>query len=230
MPKYGIGDRVEHDDFGYGNVIAIDIDDWIGVEFDHKNYGLHSCTYATIKEGHSGKMGHCYWITEEDPDLRLIEKAEGKEKKMAEKYGMEIKKVSYDRSGTNGKTVTCRLEYFVVAPNGLETTSRVVSGEANCAPDDTFDFKVGMDLAYDRAYAKAVEVAKKMNFPEMRFVCVKSNDYFQSGTIYPIHYDNNNKPYVIDRNGDRRPNTYQRIGKERFLGFMGYCNMVKLED
>ena len=34
MPKYGIGDRVEHDDFGLGNVIAIDIDDWIGVEFD----------------------------------------------------------------------------------------------------------------------------------------------------------------------------------------------------
>ena len=29
-------------------------------------------------------MGHCYWIVEEDPNLRLIEKAERKEKKMAE--------------------------------------------------------------------------------------------------------------------------------------------------
>ena len=46
MPKYGIGDRVEHDNFGYGNVIAIDIDDWVGVEFDHHSCVLHSCAYG----------------------------------------------------------------------------------------------------------------------------------------------------------------------------------------
>ena len=230
MPKYGIGDRVKHDDYGYGNVIAIDIDDWVGVEFDRHSCDLHSCSYATIKEGHSGKMGHCYWIAEEDPDLRLIEKAEGKEKKMAEKHSMEIKKVSYDRSGANGKTITCRLEYFVVAPNGPETTSRVVSGEANCAPDDVFDFKVGMDLAYDRAYAKAVEVAKKMNRPKMRFVCVKSGIDFTSGTIYPVQYDDYGNLFVVDDNNDRRPTLYTRISEDRFLAFMEASYMVKLED
>ena len=118
MPKYGIGDRVEHDDFGLGNVIAIDIDDWIGVEFDNENYGLHSCSYATIKEGHSGKMGHCYWFAEDSFDLRLVEKAKREKMEMAGKCGMEIKKVSYDRSGANGKTITCWLEYFIITPNG----------------------------------------------------------------------------------------------------------------
>ena len=230
MPKYGIGDRVVHDNFGYGNVIAIDIDDWIGVEFDLHRCVLHSCAHGTIKEGHSGKMGHCYWFAEEDPNLRLIEKAEGKEKKMAEKYGMEIKKVSYDRSSVNGKTITCQLEYFVITPNGPEIRSRVVSGDANCSPDDTFDFKVGMDLAYDRAYAKAVEVAVKMNRPKMRFVCVKSTDYFKSGTIYSVQYDDNGNLFVVDEDGDRRPTLYAYISKDTFFAFMKECNMVKLED
>lgn len=230
MPKYGIGDRVVHDDFGYGNVIAIDIDDWVGVEFDLPSYGLHSCAYGVIKEGHSGKMGHCYWIVEEDPNLRLIEKAEGKEKKMAEKYSMEIKKVSYDRSGVNGKTITCRLEYFVVAPNGPETTSRVVSGDANCAPDDTFDFKVGMDLAYDRAYAKAVETARKACTPAMRFVCVKSNSDFKSGTIYPVYYNRSGYPYVVDDTGDSRPTAYAHIDFDTFMRWLEDAHLIKLED
>ena len=230
MPKYGIGDRVVHDDFGYGNVIAIDIDDWVGVEFDHRSCGLHSCSYATIKEGHSGKMGHCYWIAEEAPDLRLIEKAEGKEKKMAEKYSMEIKKVSYDRSGANGKTITCRLEYFVITPSGPEIRSRVVSGDANCAPDDTFDFKVGMDLAYDRAYAKACETVRKINNPPMRFVCVKSNSDFRPGIIYPVHYDSYGHPYVLDDEGDSRPTGYAHINLDAFMAFMRDCHMIKLED
>lgn len=230
MPKYGIGDRVVHDNFGYGNVIAIDIDDWIGVEFDLHNCVLHSCAHGTIKEGHSGKMGHCYWFAEEDHNLRLVEKVEGKEKKMAEKHSMEIKKVSYDRSGVNGKTITCRLEYFIIAPNGPETASRVVSGEANCAPEDKFDFKVGMDLAYDRAYAKAIEVAVKMNRPEMRFVCVKSNNAFKSGTIYPAQYDDAGHLFVIDDDGDKRPTLYAHISKDTFFGFMKRINMVKLEN
>lgn len=230
MPKYGIGDRVKHDDYGYGNVIAINIDDWVGVEFDHENYGLHSCSFAIIKEGHSGKMRHCYWFDEQDCDLRLVKKAKKEKKEMLGKYGMEIKKVSYDRSGANGKTITCRLEYFIIAPNGPETTSSVVSGEANCAPDDTFDFKVGMDLAYDRAYAKAVEVAKQMNRPDMRFVCVKSNSDFKSGTIYPVYYNRSGYPYVVDDEGDSRPTSYAHIDFDTFMRWLGDAHLIKLED
>ena len=230
MPKYGIGDRVEHDDFGYGNVIAIDIDDWVGVEFDHRSCGLHSCSYATIKEGHSGKMGHCYWFAEDSFDLRLVEKAKKEKMEMAEKHSMEIKKVSYDRSGANGKTITCQLEYFVITPNGPEIRSRVVSGDANCAPDDTFDFKVGMDLAYDRAYAKACETVRKINNPPMRFVCVKSNSDFKSGVIYSVYYDADGQPYVLDSIGDRRPTLYKHVTMGDFLDFMKGAYMVKLED
>ena len=149
---------------------------------------------------------------------------------MAEKYGMEIKKVSYDRSGANGKTITCQLEYFVITPNGPEIRSRVVSGEANCAPDDVFDFKVGMDLAYDRAYAKAVEVVKQINNPRMRFVCVKSNTDFKSGSIYPVHYDSYGHPYVVDDEDDRRPTGYAHINLDAFMTFMRDCDMIKLED
>lgn len=87
-----------------------------------------------------------------------------------------------------------------------------------------------MDLAYGRAYAKAVEVAVKMNHPKMRFVCVKSNPCFKSGTIYPVQYDDNGNLFVIDDEGDRRPSLYSYISKDTFFGFMKASSMVKLED
>ena len=131
---------------------------------------------------------------------------------------------------TDNKTVKCTMDYYVLLNGVPESYSRVAIGEARCAPEDKFDFKVGMDFAYDRAYAKAVEVAVKMNCPEMRFVCVKSNDCFKSGTIYPVQYDDNGNLFVIDDDGDRRPTSYARINKDKFFGFMKTRNMVKLED
>ena len=131
---------------------------------------------------------------------------------------------------TDNKMVRCVMEFYVLLNGTPENSPRVAIGVARCAPEDKFDFKVGMDLAYDRAYAKAVEVAKKMNRPEMRFVCVKSGEYFKSGTIYPVQYDDNGNLFVIDDDGDRRPTLYAYIGKDIFFGFMKECNMVKLED
>ena len=87
-----------------------------------------------------------------------------------------------------------------------------------------------MDLAYNRAYVKAVEVAEKMNRSEMRFVCVKSNNNFTSCTIYSVQYDNDNNLFVVDDVGDRRPTSYSLIDKDTFFGFMKTRNMVKLED
>ena len=95
---------------------------------------------------------------------------------------------------TDNKTVNCVMDYYVLLNGAPENSPRVAVGEAHCAPEDKFDFKVGMDLAYDRAYAKAVEVAKKMNRPEMRFVCVKSGNDFTSGTIYPVYYNRSGYP------------------------------------
>ena len=131
---------------------------------------------------------------------------------------------------TDNKMVRCVMEFYVLLNGTPENSPRVVNGEARCAPEDKFDFKVGMDLAYDRAYAKAVEVAKVMNRPKMRFVCVKSGNDFTSGTIYPVQYDDYGNLFVIDDEGDRRPTAYARINKDTFFGFMKMSNMVKLED
>ena len=131
---------------------------------------------------------------------------------------------------TDDKTVKCTMDYYVLLNGVPENSPRVAIGEARCAPEDKFNFKVGMDLAYDRAYAKAVEVVVKMNRPEMRFVCVKSNDCFKSGNIYPVQYDDYGNLFVVDDDGDRRPTEYAYMGKDRFFAFMKMKNMVKLED
>ena len=131
---------------------------------------------------------------------------------------------------TDNKKVECKLEFYVLLNGVPENRPRIAIGEARCAPEDKFDFKVGMDLAYDRAYAKAVEVAVKMNRPEKRFVCVKSNACFKSGVIYPVQYDDNGNLFVIDEDGDRRPTMYAHISKDTFFGLMKRNNMIKLED
>ena len=134
------------------------------------------------------------------------------------------------RFGTGNRTVKCVMEFYVLLNGTPENSPRVAIGEARCAPEDKFNFKVGMDLAYDRAYAKAVEVAKKMNRPEMRFVCVKSGNDFTSGTIYPVQYDSKGKLFVIDDGSYRRPVNYLYIDKDEFFNYMKTVNMVKLED
>lgn len=131
---------------------------------------------------------------------------------------------------TNNKKVECKLEFYVLLNGTPENRPRLAIGEAHCAPEDKFNFKDGMDLAYDRAYAKAVEIAVKMNRPEMRFVCVKSSEYFKSGNIYPVQYDDYGNLFVNDDEGNRRPTLYANISKDTFFGFMKMSNMVKLED
>lgn len=131
---------------------------------------------------------------------------------------------------TDNKMVQCTMDYYVLLNGVPENYPRVAIGEALCAPEDKFDFKVGMDLAYDRAYAKAVEVAKKMNRPKMRFVCVKSSEHFKSGTIYPVQYDGYGNLFVNDDEGNRRPTMYAHISKDTFFANMKMNKMVKLED
>ena len=131
---------------------------------------------------------------------------------------------------TDNKKVECKLEFYVLLNGVPENSPRVAIGVARCAPEDKFNFKVGMDFAYDRAYAKAVEIAVKMNRPEMRFVCVKSGNDFTSGNIYPVQYDDCGKLFVIDNGGNRRPTSYPCFNKNEFFTFMKKYNMVKLED
>ena len=131
---------------------------------------------------------------------------------------------------TDNKMVKCTMDYYVLVNGAPENHPRVAIGEASCAPEDKFVFKTGMDMAYNRAYEKAVEVAKQMNRPNMRFVCVKSNNDFRSGVIYSVHYDADGRPYVIDSIGDRQPILYKHVTTDGFLDFMKGAYMVKLED
>ena len=131
---------------------------------------------------------------------------------------------------TDNKKVECKLEFYVLLNGVPENRPRIAIGEARCAPEDKFNFKAGMDLAYGRAYMKAVEVAVKMNRPKMRFVCVKSSEYFKSGNIYPVQCDDYGNLFVNDDEGYRRPTLYAHISKDTFFSFMKMSNMVKLED
>ena len=131
---------------------------------------------------------------------------------------------------TDNKKVECKLEFYVLLNGVPENRPRIAIGEARCAPEDKFDFKVGMDLAYDRAYAKAVETARKAYTPAMRFVCVKSNSDFRSGIIYPVHYNRSGYPYVVDDEGDSRPIAYAHIDFDTFMRWLGDAHLIKLED
>ena len=134
------------------------------------------------------------------------------------------------RFTTDNKKVRCTMDYYVLVNGVPENYPRVAIGEASCAPEDKFVFKTGMDYAYDRAYAKAVEVAKQMNRPNMRFVCVKSNSDFKSGVIYSVYYDADGQPYVLDSIGNRRPTLFKHVTMGDFLDFMKGAYMVRLED
>ena len=131
---------------------------------------------------------------------------------------------------TDNKMVKCTMDYYVLLNGVPENSPRVAIGEARCAPGDEFVFQEGMNLAYGRAYEKAIEAARKINFPDMRFVCVKSGSDFKSGTIYPVHYNFNGNPYVLDDAGNRRPTTFYHTTMSAFLGFMKANHMIKLED
>lgn len=134
------------------------------------------------------------------------------------------------RFTTDNKKVECKMDYYVLVNGVPENHPRTAIGEASCAPEDKFVFKTGMDYAYDRAYAKAVEIAKQMNCPNMRFVCVKSTEYFRSGVIYSVHYDVDGNPYALDDAGDARPTLYKHIGNATFLAFLKSVHLIKLED
>lgn len=63
--KFKIDDRVEA--FGLlGRITARHniFDEWYGIEFDEPHHTYHSCNGT-------GKMGYCYWVTEDD--IKLLE-------------------------------------------------------------------------------------------------------------------------------------------------------------
>lgn len=127
MNKFKIGDRVENEVRGLGTVINIRTareraceSDTYLVEYDNKLKFGHSGNVGGIK----GKDGHCWWEFDNE-----IVKAEGENMK----------------------------DTIVIYRNGQETIALlkqdnklIKKAVASCCPDDTYDFKVGAEIAYMR--------------------------------------------------------------------------------
>ena len=113
----------------------------------------------------------------------------------------------HDGNG-RGKRGHCRFGYvcdfeliqnqkIVITADGRETLARLYEGNkviksatAKCNPEDTFDFKVGAKLAFDRLVGVA-KVTKEPRFFKGKAVCVKSNlRNLTVGKIYDFSQNN----------------------------------------
>lgn len=81
---------------------------------------------------------------------------------------------------------------IVITTDGRETLARLYEGNrvinfatAKCNPKDTFDFKVGADLAYSRLMGEVVKVAEPKYF-KGKAVCIEDdkNPTITKGKIY----------------------------------------------
>lgn len=90
-----------------------------------------------------------------------------------------------------------RKQKIVITTDGRETLARLYEGNkviksatAKCNPKDTFDFKVGADLAFDRLMGEAGKVAEPKYF-KGKAVCIKSNTHrIVVGKIYDFSENN----------------------------------------
>lgn len=111
-------------------------------------------------------------------------------------------------------------EKIVITVDGKTTLARlykdgkvVKSAEARCCPEDTFDFKVGANLAYERLMDVHVveEVLVPVEPPKPKYysgkvVCVEAHTNSESFTAGKIYEFKNGK--VCDEAGYRRPSGY----------------------
>lgn len=112
-------------------------------------------------------------------------------------YGMEENCFTWDERGL-APAETCNNK-IVITTDGKETLARLYEGNkvvkiatAKCSPDDTFDFKTGAELAFNRLFEKE----KKPEKPELyngKVVCVEKRykhsipiPYFTVGKVYKV--------------------------------------------
>lgn len=129
-------------------------------------------------------------------------------------------------------TETVSNEKIVITVDGRTTLARlykdgkvVKSAEARCCPEDTFDFTVGANLAYNRLMGvptgeEKKEESKPVEPPKPKYyngnvVCVKSSfpEYWTPGKIYEI-VDGN----VVDNGGDKRYFRITNVEQTRHMG------------
>ena len=136
------------------------------------------------------------------------------------------------------------IQKIVITTDGLTTLARLYEGEkvvksakAVCSPEDTFDFAVGAQLAYNRLmYGTDYNPAEVAFKPESKpapetvkgysvmVVCVKDAPGLTAGKVYTFGGGT-----VIDDDGDERPQSGTRKvesltdfwAKELFVEFKG---------
>ena len=126
------------------------------------------------------------------------------------RLGVEFDEPFPDGHNCNGRGTSgyCRFGYvcdfeliqdqkIVITTDGKETLARLYEGNkviksatAKCNPEDTFDFKVGAKLAFDRLMGEAVKVAEPKYF-KGKAVCIKSSSRnLTVGKIYDFSKNN----------------------------------------
>lgn len=80
----------------------------------------------------------------------------------------------------DGKTTTATL---------YEENKKVKTATAKCSPEDTFDFNVGAEIAFNRLIGKPCgeEAPKPTKYPDGKYICIehKTNEaYFTIGKVY----------------------------------------------
>lgn len=121
-PKFEVGDRVENEYRGEGTIIYITKRFMLYlVEYDRKIVGGHNGNgICDVK----GKEGHCYY--ENASDLKRVEEKDMKETIVIYRDGKETIALFKQDNKVIRKAV------------------------ARCHPEDTYNFKIGADIAYKR--------------------------------------------------------------------------------
>lgn len=83
---------------------------------------------------------------------------------------------------TDGKTTTAKL---------LEDNKVTKTAEAKCNPEDTFDFKIGAEIAFNRLVGKLCgeEAPKPKKYPDGKYICVeykRLERLFTVGKVYEL--------------------------------------------
>jgi hypothetical protein len=111
----------------------------------------------------------------------------------------------------NNKEYTLGYNYFdlfssekiVITTDGKTTTAKLYDGnkfiksaEAKCSPEDTFNFKVGAEIAFNRLISKPCgEEAPKstMKYPDGKYICIKHKRNKPDFTIGKVYEQKNRK-------------------------------------
>lgn len=105
---------------------------------------------------------------------------------------------------TNNQIVIRTDGYHITTATLYEDGEPVKIAQANCSPEDTFDFMVGANLAMTRL----VEATKKPKYYNGKVVCVKTDyDLFTVGKVYEV------KDGIIRRNDGTK---YPRLDLEPY--------------